>query len=1276
MSQPCGCCSGIEIVTPQIEVNNAGLSTIAYRVGTYATFYETMLARLSNLYIDVPAADGSGTIDRLYPLQQLTTREASDPAIALLDAWAVIADVLTFYQERIANEGYLLTATERRSILELARLVGYKLRPGVSASVYLAFTVTPGFDGIIPAGTRAQSVPTTGSPQFYETSADFEARDVWNGIGPRLTRPQVIAPGGVPGLDPESIRTLYIQGLTTSLKPGDGILITTSDIPVETISEEEPPQLLRIVDSVNPQPTDQRTQVVLRDYSTGSTELLEASTLKTLAQVFITEASTIFQGSAQAAQVVAILSGLTATPATYSPATAVAALELLLTLAETRGFTRLQAWLSDLVGYLDLYVLAGSYAGTKGTEFVVKAQATTELMKLTSIVENLALPQSLQPASSIQMTRTVSQIFAPHADIAPQMIAHFYPAASANLYQAWDNIAVAPSDVHVYAARAKATLFAGSFAGQVEMNLSTGTPKVNPPILQDAVSDLVVTAATGSSLAGLPLDAVYDQIRVGSWVAIVRPDVNLDGTQADTAATFQTVTTYHQVVSLQTASRETGSSATPTGFAAKVTQLELNPPWLFDLTSTEFTNALASTMLLRGTVVYAQAEELTLAEEPLDRDVSGSTIELDGLYDGLTSGRWVIVSGERTDIPNTTGITASELVMIAGVAQAGPAVNSCVTVPASDTLAFLSVYYITPPNASGDQLVVGAPNSELVSFLDTLPSESSPQPICGPFQLAPGLFANAYVPTQAEIAGNFSDFAALLTDPYPGNTAQIQGGVIPSIRFANGGEQSVYAWRISSVTSQLDTPHSTLVLANSLAYTYDSGTVTIYANVTDATHGQTTGEVLGNGNASLSFQKMALHQSPLTYLSAPTPSGATSTLNVTVNEIDWQEDDNVAEMGPTDHAFITQTDNSAITSVIFGNGVYGARVPTGNGNVKAVYRYGIGSVGNVDAGQISQLATRPLGAQAVINPLPATGGADADTLDQARANVPIAVMALDRLVSVSDYAAFSRNYAGIGKAASSMLTDGRRQLVYVTIAGAEDIPIDTTSDLYNNLVQSLMQYGDPQQPIIVGVRKLKLLVISAGVCVLPNYNFVDVAPNVQAALLNTFSFDNRNLGQCAFLSEAVAAIQAVEGVAYSNITVFDSVSENVTATQLASLNNTLVLRNRVTARLAEVDPNVDLATSTNLAQDMARRFKPAELVIMTPDIQDTLILNEITATNAGPTPNLPLRRRSSRVVYSVASFQNTARAVAVQAANATIALNAEPAPNATLNAPGVSNNVP
>ena len=154
----CGCCEGVEILTPLATVNRPGLPALSYRIGTHATFLETMKARLSTLFLE---KEINGKQEKVYPLQKLTSREADDPAIALLDAWATVGDVLTFYQERIANEGYLRTATERRSVLELARLVGYQPRPGVASNVYLAYTIDPNYkeETVIPVGSRSQSVP-------------------------------------------------------------------------------------------------------------------------------------------------------------------------------------------------------------------------------------------------------------------------------------------------------------------------------------------------------------------------------------------------------------------------------------------------------------------------------------------------------------------------------------------------------------------------------------------------------------------------------------------------------------------------------------------------------------------------------------------------------------------------------------------------------------------------------------------------------------------------------------------------------------------------------------------------------------------------------------------------------------------------------------------------------------------------------------------------------------------------------------------------------------
>ena len=194
----CGCCKGTEKLTPLDTANRPGLPTLAYRAGTHATFLETMKARLSTMAVEVPPEQDARQTDgdrRVYPLRGLTTREAGDPAIALLDGWATVADVLAFYQERIANEGYLRTATERRSVLELARLIGYSLRPGVAATTYLAYTdrTYPDNAGRDSHRRAGQSVPGPGElPQSFETVEKLEARAAWNTLKPRLSRPQNI----------------------------------------------------------------------------------------------------------------------------------------------------------------------------------------------------------------------------------------------------------------------------------------------------------------------------------------------------------------------------------------------------------------------------------------------------------------------------------------------------------------------------------------------------------------------------------------------------------------------------------------------------------------------------------------------------------------------------------------------------------------------------------------------------------------------------------------------------------------------------------------------------------------------------------------------------------------------------------------------------------------------------------------------------------------------------------------------------------------------------
>src|ERR1035438_10237754 len=88
--------------------NPPGRSTIAYRVGDYLTFRYALLQALPDeveLVAWRPSAQG-------------------DLALQMMEWWAYLADILTFYNERIANQDYLRTADLPESVQRLIRVLG------------------------------------------------------------------------------------------------------------------------------------------------------------------------------------------------------------------------------------------------------------------------------------------------------------------------------------------------------------------------------------------------------------------------------------------------------------------------------------------------------------------------------------------------------------------------------------------------------------------------------------------------------------------------------------------------------------------------------------------------------------------------------------------------------------------------------------------------------------------------------------------------------------------------------------------------------------------------------------------------------------------------------------------------------------------------------------------------------------------------------------------------------------------------------------------------
>jgi predicted phage baseplate assembly protein len=323
--------------------------------------------------------------------------------------------------------------------------------------------------------------------------------------------------------------------------------------------------------------------------------------------------------------------------------------------------------------------------------------------------------------------------------------------------------------------------------------------------------------------------------------------------------------------------------------------------------------------------------------------------------------------------------------------------------------------------------------------------------------------------------------------------------------------------------------YTQITLTTKLTNDYLRDTVIINANVARATHGETKEEVLGNGDASQPYQHFTLRQSPLTYISSSHPSGSESTLQVRINDILWHEVSTLYKKLSQDRVFVTRTDDEGKTTIQFGDGKNGARLPTGQENIKAKYRQGIGLSGLVKADQLSLLMTRPLGVKGVTNPLPATGAQDRESRDEARRNAPLTVLTLDRIVSLQDYQDFARAFAGIAKALATWTWNNQIRGVFVTVAGYNAKPITEDSDTYKNLLLAMQKAGDPYVSLTLKSYQPQLFRIAANIKVDADYLAEQVLIEVKRSLISHFSFDVRTLGQFVTKSEVIALIQSVPG---------------------------------------------------------------------------------------------------------------------------------------------------
>lgn len=347
------------------------------------------------------------------------------------------------------------------------------------------------------------------------------------------------------------------------------------------------------------------------------------------------------------------------------------------------------------------------------------------------------------------------------------------------------------------------------------------------------------------------------------------------------------------------------------------------------------------------------------------------------------------------------------------------------------------------------------------------------------------------------------------------------------------GQGSGGALLEGTLTTQADGAGRFVPAEGSPAFTAPLRTpVRVLGNVVTAVRGETVSrEVLGSGDASQAFQTFTLKKKPLTWVSDSSAGlGRRPQLDLAVDGRYWTWVETLYGTGPEDRVFVVRMAPDGTTTVQFGDGVTGSRLPSGVANVVVGYRFGAGAA-KPPAGSIKQAATAVRDLTRVWSPLSPYGGADAEPADAIRETAPAAMLSLGRAVSAADYLALARAYSGVVNAAVAERWDPQRLCVVVDVAIIAD-----AGDPSPDLAEYLRQRSAPGVPVTAGAATpVDVPRFDVAVVVAEGYVAETVRARVTSVLFDAddgfLAPPNLPIGGPVFHSQVVATVHDVDGVA-------------------------------------------------------------------------------------------------------------------------------------------------
>ena len=310
----------------------------------------------------------------------------------------------------------------------------------------------------------------------------------------------------------------------------------------------------------------------------------------------------------------------------------------------------------------------------------------------------------------------------------------------------------------------------------------------------------------------------------------------------------------------------------------------------------------------------------------------------------------------------------------------------------------------------------------------------------------------------------------------------------------------------------------------------------VYGNVVLAGHGERQDEkVLGSGDRIQANQSFAFHQKTLSFVQDTQFSkGVRAAVDVRVDARTWTQVETLRNSGPTDTHYVISMTEDDEARILFGDGQYGQRLPTGTDNVRIGYRKGRGLAGNLPGHNLNELKKPHPLIEAVIQPVASAGGGETEGVDSLRTQAPKSVLTLGRAVALKDYGHLAQAHSGVWQASAFAQPDApgladRVEVVVVPAGGGELGPLQA------NLKTLLRQHSPPgvqvlvsrYEPVLMGLDVLVRVEVDA-------FEPDQVAEWVKNALYDQLSLRRRLLGQPIYRSTVTDILERVTGVSTSH----------------------------------------------------------------------------------------------------------------------------------------------